>query len=88
MRLNEIPGFQVEIERNCFVARFYTSLWKSRLGITNFNALVMMIYKNWPSDARKGCSFAIFVFKDFYFVEAKILDEHEDLGEANYFQEK
>ncbi len=48
----------------------------------------MMIYKNWSSDAREGCSFAIFVFKDFYFVEAKNLDEDEDLGEANYFQEK
>jgi hypothetical protein len=48
----------------------------------------MMIYKNWSSDAREGCSFAIFVFKDFFFVEAKNLDEHEDLGEANYFQEK
>jgi hypothetical protein len=83
-----ISGFQIEIEQKKFVARFYTSLWKSRFGITNFDALVMMIYKNWPSDARKGCSFAIFVFKDFYFVEAKNLDEHEDLGEANYFQEK
>jgi hypothetical protein len=57
-----------------YVARFYTSLWKSHLGITNFNALLMMIYKNWSSDAREGCSFAIFVFKGFYFVEAKDLD--------------
>lgn len=44
-----------------------------------------MIYKNWSSDAREGCSFAIFVFKDFYFVEAKNLDEHEDLGGGKLF---
>ncbi len=36
------------------MAKVLTSLRHCRLGLTNLDALVM-IYKNWPKDARVGC---------------------------------
>jgi len=53
------------------------SLQRCCLVITNINAFVM-IYKNWPSDARIGCSFLTFSLKDFYYAKEKLLDDHEE----------
>jgi hypothetical protein len=48
-----------------------------------------MIYKNWPSDVRIGCSFLTFSLKDFYYAKEKLLDDHEEeLWEFDYFQEE
>jgi len=48
-----------------------------------------MIYKNWPSDAKIGCSFLTFYLKDFYYAKANLLDDHEEeLWEFEYFQEE
>lgn len=81
-----IPGSQIETERIFSVAGVLTSLRRCRLGLSNVNGLIM-IYKNWPTDARSECEEASTNVVEFLNKEHEILDDHEDeLEEAGYFE--
>ena len=71
-----IPGSQIETERIFSVAGILTSLRRCRLGLSNVNGLIM-IYKNWPTDARSACEASTNVV-EFFNKEQEILDDHED----------
>lgn len=63
-----------------------TSLRRCRLGLSNVNGLIM-IYKNWPTDARSECEVASTNVVEFLNKEHEILDDHGDeLEEAGYFE--
>jgi hypothetical protein len=56
----------------------------------------MMIYKNWPNDAKDGCILAwkivllqqLLPLKFFFSIEAELVDEYEDeLRDARFLQE-
>jgi hypothetical protein len=71
-----IPGSQIECERIFSIAGILTKLRRSRLGTTNLDALVM-IQKNWPSDARTNCMSQVDVTQ-FFNDEAELLELHEE----------
>jgi len=52
-----IPRSQIETERILNVAGVLTSFRKCPLEVENLDSL-LMIYKNWPNDARAGCNLA------------------------------
>ena len=58
------------------MAGILTNLRWSRLGLQNLNNLIM-IYKNWPSDARTDCMLYEHL-SNFYSQELKFLEENED----------
>ena len=59
-----------------------------RLGILNLDALVI-IFKNWPIDARDECDyFAKFGVSELFVYEAKIMDaDGDELQVASYLEE-
>jgi hypothetical protein len=71
-----IPGSQIDCERIFSIAGILTALRHSRLGITNLDTLVM-IKKNWPSDARTDCISQAHVIQ-FFNDEAELLELHEE----------
>jgi hypothetical protein len=48
----EIPRSQIETKRTFSIVGVLTSLWRYKLGVDNFDKLVMVM-KNWSSDARQ-----------------------------------
>jgi hypothetical protein len=71
-----IPGSQIECERIFSIADILTALRHSSLGTTTLVALVM-IQKNWPSDARTYCMSQANVIQ-FFNDEAELLELHEE----------
>ena len=72
-----IPGSYIEMERIFSVAEVLINLRRRRLGLSNVNGLIM-IYKNWPTDARSACELASTNVVEFLNNEHEILDDHED----------
>lgn len=73
-----IPGSQIEIVRTFSVARLLCALRHCRLGHQNVDALVM-IFKNWPINARDECNyFAESDFVNFFVHVAELVDALED----------
>jgi hypothetical protein len=82
-----IPGSQIETERIFSLAGVLCNLRRCRLGLENLDALVM-IQKNWPSDARDGCTFKCEVVEEYFADEADLLDAHEmELEDGGCFEE-
>jgi hypothetical protein len=82
-----LSGFECGICILLFsVAGILTNLRRSRLGLENLNNLIM-IYKNWPSDARTDCILYEHL-AHYYSVEAEILEDNEDeLAQEGFFEE-
>ncbi|KAG0573230.1 hypothetical protein KC19_VG160100 [Ceratodon purpureus] len=78
-----IPGSQIETERIFSIASVLTGLRRCRLGLDNLDSLIM-IFKNWPDDARHECEVVAEDVQEFYSREADLLiaakDELEDAG--------
>ena len=72
-----IPGSQIESERIFSVAGILSNIRHSTLNMDNLNSLVM-IYKNWPTDARTNVVLYEHLI-DFYDSKATILEENENL---------
>ena len=76
------------MERIVNDSKVMTSLRRCHLGLSNLNGLIM-IYKNWPIDARSACKLASTNVVEFSNNEHEILDNHEnELEEARYLRIK
>ncbi len=69
-----IPRSQIETEWILNVVGVFASLWRCQLEVENVDSLVV-IYKNWPNDARVGCNLANDT-KSFA-TEVDLLESHE-----------
>ena len=73
-----IPSSHIKTKRILSVAGLLCALCCFRLGIHNFDAL-LMILKNWPIDARDECnSFANSNLGEFFVDKAELVEAHED----------
>lgn len=68
---------------------FLTSLRRCRLGVLNVDKFIMiLIMKNWPSDARSGCLLPNQTLQEFLDVEDELFDDYkEELEKACYLED-
>jgi hypothetical protein len=83
-----IHGSQIEIEEIFSIVGVLTSLRRCRFGAKNLDSL-LMIYKNWPNDARVECNLANENDIKCFATQAYLLETHEvKLNEAMMFEKK
>jgi len=81
-----IPSSEIETKWIFNIVKIFTSLHQCQLNVQNLDELVMIL-KNWPSDARTSCSFVVVMgMAKFLKVEDKMLDDFEkELEDFGYF---
>ncbi len=70
-----IVGWQIEVDRVFNIASICMNLHCSRLGTKNLEMFIN-IYKNWPKDARVGCSLSMHKFME---MEETLMAENEEV---------
>jgi len=83
-----IHGSQIEIKQVFNVVGIFISVWRCWFEVKNLDSL-FMIYKNWPKDAKVGCSLANENVIKFFTIQANFLESHEVIfSEARMFEEQ